>query len=57
MRKKSAGLLSLVVAAGLGTTTLGAPAVSATPAPTVKNVGTSADGGPVAPCELPEGSG
>ena len=43
MRKKSAGLLSLVVAAGLGTTTLGAPAVSATPAPTVKNVGTSAD--------------
>jgi immune inhibitor A len=43
VRKKSAGLLSLVVAAGLGTTTLGAPAVSATPAPTVKNVGTSAD--------------
>lgn len=42
MRKKSAGLLSLVVAAGLGTT-LGAPAVSATPAPTVKTVGTSAD--------------
>ena len=42
MRKKSAGLLSLVVAAGLGTT-LGAPAVSATPAPTVKNVGASAD--------------
>ena len=42
MRKKSAGLLSLVVAAGLGTT-LGVPAVSATPAPTVKNVGTVAD--------------
>src|SRR6476661_4742035 len=42
VRKKSAGLLSLVVAAGLGTT-LGVPAVSATPAPTVKNVGTSAD--------------
>ena len=42
MRKKSAGLLSLVVAAGLGTT-LGVPAVSATPAPTVKNVGASAD--------------
>ena len=42
MRKKSAGLLSLVVAAGLGTT-LGMPAVSATPAPTVKSVATSAD--------------
>jgi len=42
VRKKSAGLLSLVVAAGLGTT-LGAPAVSATPAPTVKTVGTTAD--------------
>src|SRR6478735_5746544 len=42
VRKKSAGLLSLVVAAGLGTT-LGAPAVSPTRAPTVKTVGTSAD--------------
>ncbi len=42
MRKKSAGLLSLVVAAGLGTT-LGVPAVSATPAPSVKSVSTSAD--------------
>jgi immune inhibitor A len=37
VRKKSAGLLGLVVAASLGTT-LGMPAVSATPAPTVKNV-------------------
>ena len=36
MRKKSAGLLSLVVAAGLGTT-LGAPAVSAAPAPTLQD--------------------
>ena len=42
MRKKSAGLLSLVVAAGLGTT-LGVPAVSATPTPTVKKISTSAD--------------
>ncbi|MGA9746736.1 MAG: immune inhibitor A domain-containing protein [Nocardioides sp.] len=36
MRKKSAGLLSLVLAAGLGST-LGAPAVSATPAPTTQD--------------------
>ena len=35
MRKKSAGLLSLVLAAGLGST-LTAPAVSATPTPTLQ---------------------
>ncbi len=45
MRKKSAGLLSLVVAAGLGTT-LGMPAVTASAAPQVKTAAPSADSGP-----------
>ena len=45
MRKKSVGLLSLVVAAGLGTT-LGAPAVSAAPAPTLQDTAAARAGTP-----------
>ena len=42
MRRTSAGLLSLVLATGLGTT-LGVPSVSAAPGGTVHNAGTRAD--------------
>ena len=42
MRKKSAGLLSLVVAAGLGTT-LGMPAITASAAPQVSKAATAGD--------------
>jgi immune inhibitor A len=42
VRKKSAGLLSLVLAAGLGTT-LGAPAVTASAAPVMKSPAVTAD--------------
>ena len=42
MRRRSAGLLTLVLATGLGTT-LGVPSVSAAPGGTVHNAGTRAD--------------